>query len=137
MNRIRNSEAGPARRFEVIDGGPSLEQQVREERIKARLQGLIDTVDQFVESLPAALLAEESSAQEILQELAVKQAALEWIVRVAHHCSGTVRERLWKDIELSLEALERTARALPRLGTLSRFAHIHGGPEHDTQYSWT
>jgi hypothetical protein len=90
-----------------IESSESIHQAaLNENQIKARLV----TITSFVERLNTAtvnlLLAEKSVVREALQELVVKEAALQWIVRVATLSSGDVRTRLWADIDKALDDLE-------------------------------
>lgn len=104
------------RNFQVIERDRTEERRAYEESIEARHQDLTDAVERFVESLPAALLAEQSPTRELLEELVVKQSTLQWIVRVAKHSEGAIRQSLWSDIEQSLAGHEETAERLRRLG---------------------
>lgn len=118
---MRSHKAKSAiRNFLILDGGCQLQNPAYEEKIEARLERLSQAVDQFVSSLPAALLAEHHPTRELLGELLVKQSALQWIVRVARHCQGAVRRRLWADIDASLAGLEKILELLPRLQDIER-----------------
>ena len=121
--RSKNARSSSAS-FQVIPGGLAHDQSLYEEKIEARLGHLSHAVEQFVESLPAALLSEHSSTRELLEELAVKQSALQWIVRVAKHSEPAIRLRLWTDIDQSLAGLERTLMLLPRLQQLERQVRV-------------
>lgn len=109
---------------EITDGGRIQEQIAYEEKIEDRLRVLADAVERFITSLPAALLAEHSSTREIIEELVVKQSALQWILRVAKHSQGAVRQRLWSDIDESLAGLEKTLELLPRLQLIERHSRL-------------
>jgi hypothetical protein len=129
---MRSHKAKPAiRKFLVIEGGCQLHNSPYEEKIEARLERLTRTVEQFVSSLPAALLAENHPTHELLEELVVKQSALQWIVRVAKHSQGAVRHRLWSDIDASLAGLEKMLELLPRLQDIQR----HLRTAHENQLS--
>lgn len=122
---MRNLEAKSAlRTFEIIQGGRFQEQSACEEKIEARLRQLIDAVGRFITTLPAALLAEQSSSREIIEELAVKQSALLWIVRTAKHSQGAVRQKLWSDIDQSLSGLEKALEFLLRLQLIERHSRV-------------
>ena len=126
------------RNFQVIECDRIQERRAYEESIEARLQDLADTVERFVESLSAALLAEQSPTRGLLEELVVKQSALQWIVRVAKHSEGAVRQRLWSDIEQSLAGLEKTAELLPRLGFMWHHSRIPAeGKGSAASFHWT
>jgi hypothetical protein len=117
---MRSLERNPGNRsFLVIEGGRRLPDSASEDEIEARLERFAHSVEQFVETLPAALLSEHAVSREILEELIVKQSALHWIVRVAKSSRGEVRKRLWSDINDSLAGLERTFALLPRLQAIA------------------
>jgi hypothetical protein len=110
--------------FQVIPGGLAQDNSLYEDKIEARLANLSRALEQFVESLPAALLSDRSSTRELLEELAVKQSALQWIVRVAKHSEPGIRLRLWTDIDQSLAGLERALELLPRLQQIERQTRV-------------
>ena len=129
---MRSHKAKPAiRNFLVLNGGCQLHNSVYEGKIEARLERLSQVVEHFVSSLPAALLAEHHPTRELLEELLVKQSALQWIVRVAKHSQGAVRRRLWSDIDESLAGLEKLLELLPRLQEIER----HSRTAHEIQSS--
>lgn len=119
----QNAKSG-RRVFQIIQGGLAQDNSRYEEKIEARLAHLSHSVEQFVESLPAALLAEQSATRELLEELVVKQSALQWIVRVAKHSEPGIGGRLWADIEQSLAGLEKMLEQLPRLQLMERNLRI-------------
>ncbi|MGA8223112.1 MAG: hypothetical protein WB780_15795 [Candidatus Acidiferrales bacterium] len=80
-----------------------------EEALEKRLRELTALVADLTDSGYGFLLAEEAATQEAFEELRVKEAALRWIVRVAKHSSGAVREKLWSDAEEAVSSLEKTA----------------------------
>jgi hypothetical protein len=129
---MRSAKAKPAiRNFLVLNGGCQLHNPAYEEKIESRLERLSQAVEQFVSSLPAALLAENHPTRELLEELLVKQSALQWIVRVAKHSQGAVRRRLWSDIDASLAGLEKILKLLPLLQDIER----HSRAAHEVQSS--
>jgi hypothetical protein len=129
---VRTHKAKSAiRNFLVIEGGCQLNNSPYEEKIEARLERLSHSVEHFVSSLPAALLAEHHPTRELLEELVVKQSALQWIVRVAKHSQGSIRRRLWSDIDASLAGLEKLLEFLPRLQEIER----HSRAAHENQSS--
>jgi hypothetical protein len=83
-----------------------------EKAIEKRLRELTALVADLTDSGYGFLLAEEAATQDAFNELRVKEAALRWIVRVAKHSSGAVREKLWSDIEGAVSSLEKTAELL-------------------------
>jgi len=85
-----------------------------EQTIETRLRSLTILVADLADSGFGALLAEEPATQEAFDELRVKESALRWIVRVAKHSSGAVREKMWRDTEDSVSSLEKTADLLMR-----------------------
>jgi hypothetical protein len=92
-----------------------LNRDLDEERLKRRLQKITNFVENPTASAVTLLLAEKPLAQEVLQEVVVKEAALKWIVRVAAISTGSVRKRLWCDIEKALEDLEVIIHLLGRV----------------------
>lgn len=125
----RNAKSGRAV-FQVIPGGLDPDHSRYEENIESRLAALSKSVEQFVESLPAALLAEQSATRDLLEELVVKQSALQWIVRVAKHSEVGIRRRLWADIDQSLAGLERMLELLPRLQLMDRNSRVARENQH-------
>ena len=81
----------------------------RERQIEIRLRDLTALVADLTDSGFSVLLAEEASTREAFDEIRVKEAALRWIVRVAKHSTGPVREKLWSDVEEAILGLEKTA----------------------------
>jgi hypothetical protein len=81
---------------------------VNENHIKARLVTITSFVERLNTTTVNLLLAEKPVVREALQELVVKEAALQWIVRVATLSKGEVRARLWADIDKALDDLELT-----------------------------
>jgi hypothetical protein len=88
------------------------ERALYEDHIKARLQELTDFVDGFTNSTLNLVRLEKPSVREAMEELAVKEVALRWIVRVATLSTGTIRDRLWVDIDKALSDLEVIAESL-------------------------
>jgi hypothetical protein len=84
--------------------------------IEARLRDLTALVADRTDSGYGVLLSEEIATREAFDELRVKEAALRWIVRVAKHSSGSVRGKLWSDIEDAITGLEKTAELLLHAG---------------------
>jgi hypothetical protein len=121
-----NSEPA-TKNFEVIEGGRNKNQIAREREIECRMEHLSHNLELFINTLPAAMLADQSSTRELLEELAVKQCALQWIVRVAKHSESGVREKLCSDIDESLSRLEKTLDVLPRLQRIERHARLAAG----------
>jgi len=69
----------------------------------ARLQRLRHFVEGLTTITLNLLLAEKPLARELLQELVVKEAALEWIARIATVSTSAVREQMLDDIDNALD----------------------------------
>lgn len=80
-----------------------------ENEVKERLQQVTELVAGFATSPSNLVLVEKKPVREALEELMVKEAALQWIVRVASHSEGPVREKLWDDIDKAVLSLEKIA----------------------------
>ena len=110
MNRARKQQ------FELtvrpIHSSPFQQQRLREAITETRLEALTMFVENLEHAAYAVLLSEQSSAQEVVEELCVKESALRWMARAAKHSEGVVRERLWKDIERAVGDLEALARSI-------------------------
>jgi hypothetical protein len=91
------------------------EQQQLERNVEARLRQLSDYVKDLCDEPYLKLLNEKGYAREAVEELAVKETTLSWIVRVAKHSHGAARERLWAHIAQALSDLERLAESLREL----------------------
>jgi hypothetical protein len=91
-----------------------------EQVIETRLRNLTALVADLTDSGYGILLSQEISTWEAFNELRVKEAALRWIIRVAKHSTGAVREKLWSEIEEAVYGLERTAELLRQSGLASR-----------------
>ena len=96
----------------------------REQEIEARLRELTALVADLTDSGYGVLLSQARSTREAFEELRVKEAALRWIVRVARHSAGAVREKLWSEVEDAVAGLEKTAELLLD----SRLVWPHLGP---------
>ena len=86
-----------------------------EDQLKARLHEITMFVENLDGSAVSLLLAAKPLAQEILQEIVIKEAALRWIVRVAAVSAASVRDRLWKDIDEALDDLEVMVQLVERV----------------------
>jgi hypothetical protein len=94
---------------------PHVEKRTRfEDSIKARLQELRTLVGDFGNPAINRLLTENISVRAAVEELIVKEAALRWIVDVATHSRGPIREKLWVDIDAALTDLERVGESVMR-----------------------
>jgi hypothetical protein len=91
-----------------------------EQVIETRLRNLTALVADLTDSGYGMLLLQETSTREAFNELRVKEAALRWIIRVAKHSTGAVREKLWSEIEEAVYGLERTAQLLLQSGLARR-----------------
>jgi hypothetical protein len=106
----------PQLKSRVIEFPQTSESNLHEQTIQTRLRDLTAFVADLTDSGFGALLAEETSTREAFDELRVKEAALRWIIRVARHSTGAVREKLWSDVEAAVSSLEKTAELLLRSG---------------------
>jgi len=96
-------------------GTKSIEAQKElETNIESRLTGLGDRITRRAESPFYTLLGNKDAAGDISAELAVQQAGLLWIVRIAKYSEGDVRARLWLDIERALSDLEKIETRIAR-----------------------
>jgi len=102
----------------VIEFPQTSEIDQHEQEIDLRLRDLTALVADLTDSGYGVLLSEQASTREALAELRVKEAALRWIVRVAKHSSGEVREKLWSDLEEAISGLEKTAELLLDAGLI-------------------
>jgi hypothetical protein len=94
---------------------PHVEKRTRfEDSIKARLQDLRTLAGDFGNPAINRLLTENISVRAAVEELIVKEAALRWIVDVATHSHGPIREKLWVDIDAVLTDLERVGESVMR-----------------------
>lgn len=107
MNKSQNGR--PAPQLQVIEFPRNNGRAEAEQMIEERLQELTRLVSDLNESGYGVLLAEDTLHRAAFDELRVKESALRWILRVAKHSSGTVREKLWTDIEDAVSDLEKTA----------------------------
>lgn len=96
----------------VIEFPRMTERNQHEQEIETRLRDLTALVADLTDSGYGVLLAEETSTREAFDELRVKEAALRWILRVARHSDGAVREKLWSEAEDAVWSLEKTAELL-------------------------
>lgn len=106
----------PSGRSRVIEFPESNPVARSESVIEARLRDLTALVADLTDSGFGVLLSEDAATREAFDELRIKEAALRWIVRVAKHSSGNVREKLWSDIEEAVSGLETTADLLLHSG---------------------
>jgi hypothetical protein len=107
MNKSQNR--GPVRDFQVIEFPHDDGRAEAEQKIEERLLDLSQLVSDLEESGYGVLLGEDTLHRAAFDELRVKESALRWILRVAKHSSGGVREKLWTDIEDAVSDLEKTA----------------------------
>lgn len=104
-----------------------------ENEVKERLQQVTELVAGFATSPSNLVLVEKKPVREALEELMVKEAALQWIVRVASHSEGPVREKLWDDIDKAVLSLEKIANVYKTYAKMvisytnpSRISHQNG-----------
>jgi hypothetical protein len=108
----------------VIEFPKMTERDRYEQDIEERLRELTALVADLTDSGYGLLLSQAQSTREAFDELRVKEAALRWIIRVARHSDGAVREKLWSDLEEAVCGLEKTAELLLD----SRLLRSHSGP---------
>jgi hypothetical protein len=113
----------PISRARVLEFPHREPAELFEDSIKDRLQKLTNLVESFWGSTSNLLRTENPSVHEAVDQLIVSEAALRWIVRVAAHSSGPVRERLWADVDRALTDLEEIA----ELATDSGIVWSHSG----------
>jgi hypothetical protein len=87
-------------------------QLLAEGRIESRLHRLGGEIQELVDAPYPGLLQDRGCVREALEELTTKHTTLLWIARVAKCTEGSVRERLWMDIEKALAGLEKVAVSL-------------------------
>jgi hypothetical protein len=100
----------------VIKNEKDQRQRQREKSIELRLGDLGTVVADLVDVAHPLFGVETTSIRETWEELAVKEATLRWIVRVAKHSEGRIRERLLLDVEKALDGLERTVDSVAHAG---------------------
>jgi len=96
----------------VIEFPKRTESDQHEQEIETRLRELTALVADLTDSGYGFLLSQVNTTREAFEELRVKEAALRWIIRVARHSDGAVREKLWSEVEDAVAGLERTAELL-------------------------
>lgn len=98
-----------SRNMRVYESTRHRERRKFENQIESRLADLGKLIAALMDSPYFSLLRERDSIREALDELVVKEVVLRWIVRIAKHSDGTVREALWIDVEAALADLEKNA----------------------------
>jgi hypothetical protein len=83
-----------------------------EQRIESRLHHLGNEIQEMVDAPYPGLLRDRGYVRESLEELTSKHTTLLWTARVAKCTGGSVRERLWWDIDRALASLEKIADSL-------------------------
>jgi hypothetical protein len=109
VNELKPVPTSTSSRSRVVEFPRGNENSQHERVIEARLRELTALVADLTDSGYGILLSQEPSTQEAFDEVRVKEAALRWIVRVAKHSTGTVRKKLWSDIDDAVSGLEKTA----------------------------
>ena len=108
----------------VIEFPKMIERDQHEQEIETRLRELTALVADLTDSEYGVLFSQAHSTREAFEELRVKEAALRWIIRVARHSDGAVREKLWSEVEDAVAGLEKTAELLLDSGLV----WSHSGP---------
>jgi hypothetical protein len=112
-NAIRKSATiSKPRKSQVIEFPKLIARDKLEQEIETRLQDLTALVADLTDSGYGLLLLQAPSTREAIEELRVKEAALRWILRVAKHSEGPVREKLWSEVDNAVGGLEKTAELL-------------------------
>jgi hypothetical protein len=106
----------PSRNTPTAETNRSEQQRQFENYVESRLNDFRKLVASFIDAPYPSLLREKEAIRHTLEELIVKEEALRWIVRVARHSEGTVREALWLDIEKALGDLGNIAEGLRHAG---------------------
>lgn len=83
-----------------------------EDEIRCRLNRLGELVTGAVDSPYLGVLRERNSIREVLDELAVKEATLQWIHRTAKHSRGVVRYALWLQLARALVDFEKIGKEI-------------------------
>ncbi|HTV59909.1 MAG TPA: hypothetical protein VMJ93_13650 [Verrucomicrobiae bacterium] len=104
----------PMARTEVIEFPRSDEFAEWEKEIESRLRKLTNLIEGYSDTTFNVLITEKTGVRRAMEELMVKESALEWVARVAKHSTGKVREGLCTDIDRALVDLEGTAESLIR-----------------------
>jgi hypothetical protein len=92
------------------------DRRLAERNIESRLGALGEAIRDLEEAPYPSLLRDRACVREALEELAVKEVTLQWIVRVARCTEGAVREKLWRDIGNALTDLEKLAESVRQTG---------------------
>jgi hypothetical protein len=87
-----------------------------ERNIESRLRALGHAIRDLEEAPYPSLLRDRACVKEALEELAVKEVTLQWIVRITRCTEGAVREKLWSDIQDALTDLEKLAESVRQTG---------------------
>jgi hypothetical protein len=111
-NRKRTRVTAVSSNSRVIEFPRASESNRYEQITETRLRDLTTLIADLADSGYGMLLAQDPSTREAINQLCVKEAALRWIIRVAKHSAGTVREKLWSDVEEAVSGLESTAMLL-------------------------
>jgi len=102
----RIHSTGPNRLAEVSEITWEDEQQQFEDSVEWRLKNLGDRMARWIDTSCFLLTNQADSIQPAFQQLAVQEAGLRWIVKIARRSEGAIRARLWLDIERALSDLE-------------------------------
>jgi hypothetical protein len=109
MNQTAQVECAHPGLHVVKDRKSNRQEETLLEGVDVRLQELGNLITDLGDAAYPSLAARSNGMRETWEELAVKEATLRWIVRVAKHSDGRVRERLLLDVEKALDDLEHTA----------------------------
>jgi hypothetical protein len=103
------------------DSPPAANQRA-EKMIESRLRTLGNIINDLLDAPYTEMSDCRENIRAALEELAVKEATLRWIVRVAKRTQGAMRERMWSDIERAVADLEKLADSVQRSESTRRLA---------------
>lgn len=103
----------------VLEIERTAEHQQFEDQIECRLNELGDLVTGSMDAPYLGVLRESNSIRDALDELAVEEATLRWILRTAKHSRGVVRHALWLQLARVLADFEKIGKEIahPDSGT--------------------
>jgi hypothetical protein len=97
---------GRGRSTPVLEITREDEQRRFEDNVESRLKDLGDRIAAWIDSPYFMLITQKGPIRGACEELVVQQGGLRWIVSIAKRSRGSIRARLWLDIERALSDLE-------------------------------
>jgi hypothetical protein len=97
---------GRSRSTAVLEITCEDEQRRFEDNVESRLKNLGDRITAWIDSPYFMLITLKGPIRGACEELVVQQEGLRWIIRIAKRSRGSIRARLWLDIERALSDLE-------------------------------